>query len=275
MEWLTYANQSAIRNDPLSPRLVDALQQALDGTGVSVRVFSGGQEAAGPNRTGSRRHDHGEAADVLVFKDGRQLDWSNPDDVPVFQAIVRRGKAAGLTGFGAGPGYMLPGSMHVGFGAPAVWGDGGKGANAPAWLRTAFYGGQQGVEQAEAQAPQAAPAGPSMGTAMGGFSGGPVQVAARNPGGILPAVAEATGDFRPTNFQRQAARQAMEGDQSQRARLLEAAGLDATGKARTAPRGTDSNPLGGILAKLKDPAGGTPDQGPDGGILARLLNLFA
>jgi len=111
-----------------------------------------------------------------------------------------------------------------------------------------------------------------------------------HPGGILPAVAEATGDFRPSNFQRQAARQADEGDQSQRARLLQAAGLDPTGKTRLAPRGTDSNPLGGILAKLKENAASTTGKGLDaklaaipsnlqsgldGGILARIFKLFS
>ena len=84
---------------------------------------------------------------MFFTRNGQRLDWANPDDLPLFQDIVRQAKANGLTGFGAGPGYMQPGSMHIGFGNPAVWGAGGKGANAPDWLREA-YG--------------AAPAGPGM-----------------------------------------------------------------------------------------------------------------
>lgn len=140
--WLRYANQGATRDDPLSQRMTQALASFLPEMGVEVEVFSGGQGPAGSGdaRTGSTRHDHGNAADVFFHRNGRRLSWENPSDVPVLQEIVRRGRAAGLTGFGAGPGYMTPGSMHIGFGAPAVWGDGGRSANAPDWLREAYYG---------------------------------------------------------------------------------------------------------------------------------------
>lgn len=136
-DWLSYANQTATRNQHLSPKLVDALAFLPD-MGVTMQVFSGGQDATGARRTGSHRHDHGGAADVFFYKDGRQLSWQNPKDIPVFQEIVERAKANGVTGFGAGDGYMRPGSMHIGFGAPAVWGAGGRGTNAPDWLRQAF-----------------------------------------------------------------------------------------------------------------------------------------
>lgn len=113
------------------------------------------------------------------------------------------------------------------------------------------------------------------GTAMGGFMGGPAQVTARQQTGILPniqpAVGQETADFRPSSFQQLSARQAMEGDPSQRMRLLEAAGLDPTGKKRLAPRGMN-NP--GILSMLQNkfdmrqPAGAG---GGMGGILGKLL----
>lgn len=137
--WLRYDNGGATRSHPLNQKLVSALG-FLPEMGVTMDVFSGGQPSAseGGARTGSDRHDHGNAADVFFSKNGKRLDWANPDDVPVFQDIVRRGKAAGITGFGAGDGYMQPGSMHLGFGNNAVWGAGGKGANAPDWLRTAY-----------------------------------------------------------------------------------------------------------------------------------------
>ncbi|MEY2654460.1 MAG: hypothetical protein RLZZ524_1488 [Pseudomonadota bacterium] len=90
-----------------------------------------------------------------------------------------------------------------------------------------------------------------VGASLGGFSGGPSQVAARNPV-IQTAAISGTGDMRPTNFQRNAARQAMEGDQSQKARLLQAAGLDPTGKTRIAPRGTNGPGILETLKGLKD-----------------------
>lgn len=141
-EWLKYANQGAVRNDPLAPKLVSALDQVAPKLGVTVKVFSGGQEAKGLARVGSHRHDHGGAGDIFLEKDGRTLSWENPKDRPVFEEFVKLSKQAGLTGFGAGPGYMQPGSMHVGFGAPGVWGAGGKGANAADWLRKSYYGDQ-------------------------------------------------------------------------------------------------------------------------------------
>lgn len=139
MNYVAYANQGATRNQPLSNELLNALS-FLDEMGVQAKVFSGGQpgKGSGKPRVGSTRHDHGNAADVFFYKDGQRLDWAKPEHTPIFQEIVRRGKSAGLTGFGAGDNYMQPGSMHIGFGAPSVWGEGGKGANAPDWLRQAY-----------------------------------------------------------------------------------------------------------------------------------------
>jgi hypothetical protein len=135
--YITYANQGATRNQPLSDDLLKRLQYLQD-MGLTAQVFSGGQDAEGPNRTGSHRHDHGGSGDVFFYQGDRKLDWSNPDDLPIFRDIVSKGKEAGITGFGAGPGYMQPGSMHIGMGEPAVWGAGGKGDNAPAWLKNAY-----------------------------------------------------------------------------------------------------------------------------------------
>jgi len=137
-DWILYANQGATRSQPLSDDLVQTLSY-LPELGLQAEVFSGGQPTAGNGpRVGSVRHDHGNAADLFLRKDGQRLDWANPQHQPIFEQVVQRGRAAGLTGFGAGEGYMQPGSMHVGFGNPAVWGAGGKGENAPDWLRRAF-----------------------------------------------------------------------------------------------------------------------------------------
>lgn len=141
VNYIRYANQSATRNRELSEELLKRLGY-LENMGVTAEVFSGGQPGIeeGGNRVGSTRHDHGGAADVFFYKDGKKLDWANDQDRPIFQQIVSEGKANGITGFGAGPGYMQQGSMHIGMGSPGVWGAGGKGDNAPEWLKAAYNG---------------------------------------------------------------------------------------------------------------------------------------
>jgi hypothetical protein len=165
VSYIGYGNQGATRSLPLSPELAQALG-FLQEMGLRAHVFSGGQAELGSGgpRTGSTRHDRGHAADVFFYRGDERLNWANPEHVPIFQDVVRRGRAAGLTGFGAGPGYMPEGSMHVGFGAPAVWGAGGRGENAPAWLREAFGGATGGP---------AGPAGMAQGRPMPGTGNAP------------------------------------------------------------------------------------------------------
>lgn len=143
--YIRYANQGATRNLPLDDDLIKRLAY-LEKMGITAEVFSGGQPGKdeGGARVGSVRHDHGGAGDMFFYKGDKKLDWNNPDDLPIFEEIVRNGKANGITGFGAGGGYMQPGSVHVGGGTPGVWGKGGKGDNAPAWLRNAYNGGSGG-----------------------------------------------------------------------------------------------------------------------------------
>lgn len=175
-EWLIYANQGATRNQPIDPSLAQAFG-FLPELGLQMEVFSGGQPAVGTSnaRVGSTRHDHGRSADVFFRKGDQRLDWANPEHVPIFQDVVRRAKAAGVTGFGAGPGYMQPGSMHVGFGTPSVWGAGGKGANAPDWLRQAYGAAPTGTGPAPAAGTGGAPlsfgGAPAAPTTMGGIAG--------------------------------------------------------------------------------------------------------
>ncbi|MGU3399223.1 hypothetical protein ACLBWS_05690 [Brucellaceae bacterium D45D] len=189
--WLRYANQGATRNLPISPQLLNAFNTFLPEMGVTMEVFSGGQPAKGTSsrRVGSVRHDHGNAADVFFSKDGRRLDWANPNDLPVFQEIVSRGKGAGITGFGAGPGYMQPGSMHVGFGSPGVWGAGGKGDNAPEWLRKAYGGPSIGSQVASQVASPPQPSETPAPTFGQPIAIGSAPVATPQPTGIMGAFA--------------------------------------------------------------------------------------
>lgn len=139
MGWLTYTNQGATRNLPLSKDLVNAMSFLPD-MGLGMEVFSGGQPSTGPHRVGSHRHDWGGAGDVFFTKDGRRLDFNNPADLPYYKQIVTKAKGRGVTGFGAGPGYMARGSMHLGFGPEAVWGATKGRGSAPGWLRAAASG---------------------------------------------------------------------------------------------------------------------------------------
>lgn len=143
-DWLTYDNQGATRNDPLSPELVQSMS-FLGDMGVTMRVTSGGQENNTTEGTGSTRHNHGNAADADFYIGDHKLDWNNPQDLPIFQQIVTQARANGVTGIGAGDDYMGAGRMHVGFGNPGIWGADGKGANAPDWLTTAYNGAPAGT----------------------------------------------------------------------------------------------------------------------------------
>lgn len=144
MGWLRYANQGATRNMPLSPELVNVLS-FLPEMGITAEVFSGGQphKGSGKPRVGSVRHDHGGAGDIRFYKGGNLLDFTKPDDQQIGAEIIKRARAGGATGIGWGVDYMGPNAMHIGFGAPAVWGAGGKSANADQWLRDAYYGAEQ------------------------------------------------------------------------------------------------------------------------------------
>lgn len=120
-------NQSrlaGVRRLPLNSKLKSVLQQAAMAAGVDVEVYSGGQprQGEGGARTGSTRHDHGNAADVYLYKEGRKL--RDPEDRETMAKFVSAAASAGATGIGfGGPGkYMGESGIHVGFGKPATWG---------------------------------------------------------------------------------------------------------------------------------------------------------
>tara|TARA_R110000772_G_scaffold156878_1_gene268112 strand:- start:2 stop:739 length:738 start_codon:yes stop_codon:yes gene_type:complete len=146
-DYVRYANQGATRSQPLNQQLISAMS-FLPEMGLTMEVHSGGQDAEGPNRTGSTRHDHGGAGDVdFITADGRRLSASNPNDQAILAQVIARAKANGVTGFGQGADYMGDTRIHLGYGNPGVWGADGKSANAPEWLRTAYSGTPQGNQQ--------------------------------------------------------------------------------------------------------------------------------
>lgn len=138
---ITYANRNSIRNLPVTRQLGGIYTQAASAAGIDeVRVMSGGQPATGPHRTGSHRHDHGNAGDIMLYKNGRPLSINDPNDLPYIKSFIANAWKMGATGIGAGTAYMGPYTLHVGFGSTAVWGAGGSGANAPQWLREVTLG---------------------------------------------------------------------------------------------------------------------------------------
>ena len=135
----------ATRNLPLAQGLVATIQKGLVGTGLNWHSYSGGQppKGSGGRRVGSTRHDNGMASDGY-FKDagtGRVLDAANMQDRQRIAGALGKLRQAGIQGIGWGPGYMGTKNFHIDISGPAgVWGEGGRSANAHAWV-TAAAGG--------------------------------------------------------------------------------------------------------------------------------------
>jgi len=145
---VTYADsfKSKIRNKEITDSLKNQIAKAGKMTGLNAVVHSGGQDAKGPGarRTGSNRHDHGNAADIdLTDGAGRRLSFSNPADRNKISSFITHIVAAGANGIGAGPGYMTDGRIHVGGGSSLTWGAGGSSKNAPAWVKAAYAEGMR------------------------------------------------------------------------------------------------------------------------------------
>lgn len=125
------------RDLPIAPGLKQILSFAGSVAGIDeVRVESGGQCAIGTcnKRVGSTRHDLGNAADLDLIKDGRVLRFTNPSDLPFFEAFIEAAASFGATGIGGDVGYMGPTRIHVGFGSRATWGGTNGTGAAPNWL---------------------------------------------------------------------------------------------------------------------------------------------
>lgn len=146
----TQQQVAATRKRPISDKLNKVLQYAADQSGVEVEIYSGGQRGINEphghkhnGRTGSTRHDYGNAADLKLYvnENGKRrlLDARNSADRTIMQNFIRASAAAGATGIGHGGGYMGHSSLHVGFGSVATWG-GGMGHTG---FNAAFYEGRK------------------------------------------------------------------------------------------------------------------------------------
>jgi hypothetical protein len=165
-----------IRDRPINDRLRRVLLAAAANAGVDVvYVVSGGQPGSTGQRTGSNRHDDGNAADLELIAGGRTLDFTAQSDLATFCRFVAAAAASGATGIGVGVDYMGPTRLYVGFGngprdmAKVVWGAGGAAANAPAWLsEAAAYGWANPAGAGAATPGDAWPDQPAGGEVVGG-----------------------------------------------------------------------------------------------------------
>lgn len=145
---VSYAMQGK-RNKPIQPKLANMINAASAKSGYKIEVYSGGQVAArdggrnGVNRTGSKRHDDGWAADIRVYDGSTRLSAENPSHFDKLYQFSKILKSVGIESIGAGPGYMT-GNLHIDIaisngrsGAQATkWGKDGASRNTPRWLRS-------------------------------------------------------------------------------------------------------------------------------------------
>ena len=163
---------AATRRGPIKPELLSILERLARELNVRIEVHSGGQRGHPIHkshytpseaerykqygRTGSPRHDVGNAADIRIYAPGignhpREKDLLNdnnptPQEKALLQKFVALGKNYGLKEFGSGKGYMDGGNtilstFHVGLlgrdtptSDAVLWG----GTSTPRWLEDAF-----------------------------------------------------------------------------------------------------------------------------------------
>lgn len=114
-----YLRNGAIRDDPIQPDLKNILESVAQEANVTLYITSGGQLPNDPvgvagGRTGGPRHDFGWAADMLAQDvNGKWLDFgtNNPSTkvLQIYNSLVSNG----ITGIGAGKGYMYSKAKSV------------------------------------------------------------------------------------------------------------------------------------------------------------------
>ncbi len=130
-----------IRDSGLNPALEQILQSTASDLGVTVEIYSGGQCSSCSQRTGSHRHDFGNAADFwLVDSSGNRLSLGDP----IFNQFAEIAFARGVQGGGAEKGYMGNG-MHLDLigtrtGYGELWGTQGTGRPESSFEQAALMG---------------------------------------------------------------------------------------------------------------------------------------
>lgn len=109
------ATQGKIRNLPAAQWVSDGVARAAYATdpNIAVKVTSAGQLPG--QGIGSPRHDHGNAVDIVLVRNGREV--TPAEDPELYATFLRNAAAAGFTGLGH---YAW--GVHVGGGSEAAWG---------------------------------------------------------------------------------------------------------------------------------------------------------
>lgn len=109
------ATAGKIRDKPVQSWVRDGLARAAAATDsrIAIKIVSGGQDGA--QRTGSKRHDHGNAADLILVVDGKEVKPS--ENKALYAAFFKNAAANGFKGLG-----HYEWGIHVGGGAQAAWG---------------------------------------------------------------------------------------------------------------------------------------------------------
>ncbi len=138
---------AGIRRKSLDSDVRTALEYAAERNGIMVEVVSGGQMSIEeakklgavkvgkrwqlPNgqfvRTGSTRHDEGGAGDIKLYRLNEKnekvyLNMMREEDRNIMSSFVSDSVSAGMTGVGAGRGYMGDETLHIGKGKATSWG---------------------------------------------------------------------------------------------------------------------------------------------------------
>lgn len=110
---LRYEVAGKIRNKGLAENLERILFLTAEELVVIVHIYSAGQcppnDSTCTRRTGSSRHDFGNAADLYITRNGQRICNGHPD----FDRFVEVAFRNGIQGGGSSPGYMGNCNMHL------------------------------------------------------------------------------------------------------------------------------------------------------------------
>ena len=136
---VSYDLEGKTRDNPPNPELMDKVSNVAStlGPDIGVVVTSAGQPAAGEGpRVGSARHDHGNAVDFYLTRNGEQV--TPAQDPELYKNFIQQS-----SGSFPGIGHYEWG-LHVGGGQPAFWGPDKTSSSADPEFLEAYNRGRRG-----------------------------------------------------------------------------------------------------------------------------------
>ena len=135
--------EGKIRSQPVSKGVRNKMAAAAAATdpNIALKIVSGGQPSLGQvgRRTGSGRHDHGNAGDIVLVRDGKEVRPAQ--DPELYERFLENSAAAGFTGIG-----IYPWGVHVGGGKVAAWGADKTSKSLPSNFGAAIERGRKGAK---------------------------------------------------------------------------------------------------------------------------------